>query len=207
MKKVIISMLVLVALATSLSAQITREKADEIVLEYIQNEVTPPYLLYVNVHSPNMEGITITTFQEEKIKIKYACWVYYLNENPYVNGTTQHRYLFVKEDDGNLLEVITTNDLGADVTTDWILVDNTGLVDLKENGILIYPNPTRGELIVKSEELKVENIEIYDVVGKKLLTLNSQLLTQIDLRQFPAGVYFIHIQTTTGTITQKIIKN
>jgi len=44
MKKIIIPMLVLTAWATSLSAQITREQTDMIVLEHPQNEVTPPQI-------------------------------------------------------------------------------------------------------------------------------------------------------------------
>jgi hypothetical protein len=199
-------MLIFVALATSSSAQITREKADEIVLEYIQNEVTPPYLLYVNVNTPTAEGIAITTYQEETMKVKYACWAYYLNENPNVSDPTQHRYLFVKADDGNLLEVITANDLGADVSTDWIPLNNTGLIDLRENRIVVYPNPTRGELRVESGEWRVESVEVFDVFGKSygLTVLPSYGL---DISHLPTGTYFLRITTETGVVTQKVIKN
>ena len=70
----------------TLSAQITQEQANEIVLQYIQNEVSPPYVLYVNTHVPTAEGIVINTFKEETVKVKYPCWSYYLNENPSVSA-------------------------------------------------------------------------------------------------------------------------
>ena len=209
MNKFIIPMLVLLAWTTSLSAQITREQADEIVWQHIKNEVTPPYLLYVNVNTPSEGGITVTTFQEETFKAKYACWAYYLNENPGLTEPTQHRYLFVKENDGNLLEVITSNDMIPDLTQ-WTEV-TVGLIDMGENGeIVVYPNPTDGELIINNEQLTVNNVEIYDVMGRMVKTRFIASLqddtTTLDISCLPSGIYFLRIQTETGTTTKKIIK-
>jgi len=224
-------MLVLLAWTTSLSAQITREQADEIVWQHIKNEVTPPYLLYVNVNTPSEGGITVTTFQEETFKAKYACWAYYLNENPGLTEPSQHRYLFVKENDGNLLEVITSNDMIPDLTQ-WEEVLPTGLIDIKENGgIVLYPNPTSGELQVTSYELQdgtLSKVEVFDMMGRVVETRLIASLQdgttstsgisplrgdkgglsslRLDISHLPVGVYFIRITTETGTITEKIIK-
>jgi hypothetical protein len=75
MRKILILFLAFVALATSLSAQITRKQADSIVKEYLQNEMITYSSLYVYVNLPNEEGIEITTSNEETFKVKYACWV------------------------------------------------------------------------------------------------------------------------------------
>jgi hypothetical protein len=53
-------------------------------------------------------------------------------------------------------------------------------------------------------------VKIYDVMGRVVFnyqfsTVNSQL--KIDISIFPAGGYFIQIQTETGTVTRKIIKS
>jgi len=110
--------------SASLFAQITREQADAIVFEHIQNEAIPHYFLYVNVTMPSAGGITLITHNEEIVEVMYACWVYYLNEHPEVFEPTQHRYLFVKEEGGNLLEVITYSDLGpANLSTQWLIVN------------------------------------------------------------------------------------
>jgi hypothetical protein len=37
-----------------------------------------------------------------------------------------------------------------------------------DSKIKIYPNPTTGKLRVTSNELRTSEIEIYDIVGKKL---------------------------------------
>ena len=212
MKKCIFPMLIFLAWATSLSAQITREQADKIVLEYLQDEVIPPYFLYVNTNAPSEAGIAITTHQEETFTAKYPCWAYYLNEFPDVNGPYQHRYLFVKENDGNLLEVITSNDITPDLTA-WEEVLPMGIVETQGiTSIRIYPNPTDSQLTIDNGELTIENVEIFDLTGK---TVGAHLYgrpnidgtTTINVEFLPSGVYFVKITTENGTITQKIIKN
>jgi len=221
MNKFILPVLVLLAWTTSLSAQITREQADEIVWQHIKNEVTTPYSLYINTHAPSAEGIAVTTFQEETFKAKYACWAYYLNENPGLTEPSQHRYLFVKENDGNLLEVITSNDKVPDLTQ-WAEV-TVGLIDMGENGgIVVYPNPTSGELRVTSYELQdgtLSKVEVFDVMGRVVETrliaslqdgttfmLGVASSLRLDISHLENGIYFIRITTETGTTTTKIIK-
>jgi len=209
MKKMFLLMLALIACATSLSAQITQEQADEIVLEYIQNEVAQPYFLYVNVKAPNPSGIALTTHNEESVKVKYACWAYYLNENPALSEPCQHRYLFVKADDGNLLEIITSNDLAPDnLLTQWTLV-LLGVETWEETNILVYPNPTTGELTINNEQLIINNIEIFDIYGRKLSHISypkSHISNLIDISDLAPGIYFVKIKTEINEIVKKVVK-
>ena len=210
--KITLSLMLLVWVA-SVSAQITRTQADSIVQEHIQNEQLQNCSLYVNINMPSVEGIVITTSNEETFKAKYACWTYYLNENPNINEPSQHRYLFVKEDDGNLLEVITSNDIGLSDVSQWIPVEPTSVKEREVNSIKIYPNPTTGELKIENGELKIESLVIFDIFGRPLhppVTCNSLLVTHhsplINISHLPSGVYFIKLTTEKEVITQKIIK-
>ena len=85
-------------------------------------------------------------------------------------------------------------------------------LDIEEinSGVEVYPNPTDGQLIIDNGELTIDNVEIFDLLGKtvfQLSTLNSQLSTQIDISHLPTGVYFIQIQTENGMIVRKVVKN
>ena len=76
-------------------------------------------------------------------------------------------------------------------------------------GIMVYPNPTDGKLTIGNGELTIENVEIFDLMGKalnncQLSTVNCQL--KIDISHLPSGIYFIRIQTNKETVTQKIVK-
>jgi len=75
--------------------------------------------------------------------------------------------------------------------------------------ITIYPNPTTGELIIENGELKIENVEIYDVYGRKLSS-NHHIITlshhKIDISHLQSGVYFVKVITDAGEVTKKIVK-
>jgi len=74
--------------------------------------------------------------------------------------------------------------------------------------ILVYPNPTTGELRIKNGELRINGVEIYDVMGKKLLEEKENLtfLRSYDLTVFPKGIYFLKITTENGVVAKKVIK-
>jgi hypothetical protein len=205
MKKIIIFMLILLVWTVSLFAQVTREQADSIVREHLQNEMIAYSHLYVHINVPSEEGITITTSNEEIFTAKYACWAYCPDENNFI----QRRYFFVKEDNGNLLEVITNNDLDFLDLNVWRLVESTGLVERNGNNIKsLYPNPTNGQWRIDNG-YDIKNVEIFDVMGRiQKATINKQdgEIT-IDISHLPSGVYLLKITTEHGIITQKAIKN
>lgn len=63
-----------------------------------------------------------------------------------------------------------------------------------ENNISIVPNPVTSEFRIQNSELKIEYIEIYDVLGQSVfsqkLRADSQQLT-IDVSMLNSGIYFV----------------
>ena len=200
-------MSVLLAWTTSLLAgNITREQADAIVLEYLKNEGTH-FDLYVNSNTPNEEGLVITTPNGEIVKAKYACWVYcvtrYCIKCPslIVVPPAPVRYLFVKEDNGSLLEVITSNDSGLDLSS-WETLDITGLTVQKENNKSPYPNPVDDWLTIPCGENA--HVEIRDLKGTLLYSgLLSGKDARLNVSFLNVGIYMVNINGET----HKIIKN
>lgn len=66
--------------------------------------------------------------------------------------------------------------------------------------IIIYPNPTSGLLIIKSNSLL--QLEIYTVNGILIRTTNKN---EIDLSQNPSGIYILKIITKKGVAIKKIV--
>ena len=57
--------------------------------------------------------------------------------------------------------------------------------------LLVYPNPSNGQFTIKSE-LVIEQIEVYDMLGKKVFTSAPKVhTTQINTR-LPQGLYIYH---------------
>ena len=68
---------------------------------------------------------------------------------------------------------------------------------------IIYPNPTTGKLTIDNGQLKIENIEIYDIVGRKIVNCPLSIDNSIDVSHLANGLYFLKI----GNKTVKVIKN
>ena len=87
---------------------------------------------------------------------------------------------------------------------------NTSVLAINSNGfneprIKLYPNPVDDILFVDCTE-KIVQIELYDVLGR-LLKVNTNENTTMDLSTQKADVYFVKVITENGMIVEKIIKN
>lgn len=92
----------------------------------------------------------------------------------------------------------------------WGMLAQSGepILGLDENlltKINIYPNPTKNLLEVKiPSTLEVINVSLFDLIGKNT---NVQLINgEMNLSSLRSGVYILHINTTDGKVTEKIVK-
>jgi hypothetical protein len=83
------------------------------------------------------------------------------------------------------------------------------------NVISVYPNPTDGILYVAIVETdnypslppQMTNIQLFDMVGKKITEVKPEGLTyKMDISDLATGVYFIRIETSSETVTRKVVK-
>ncbi len=94
----------------------------------------------------------------------------------------------------------------------WELNYTSGIIGVYdkedfENQIILYPNPATDKLIIDLEHYKVNRISLYDYMGKQLkhYYIKTPIIT-IDVSDLAKGMYFININTNTGNITKKFIK-
>ena len=90
-----------------------------------------------------------------------------------------------------------------DVAT--VSISTVGIAKIKANkpALQIFPNPTKGKLTMDNGQLTINNVEIFDMMGRKQLSIvNCQLLIEIDISHLPAGVYFLK----AGEEMVKIVK-
>jgi len=73
-----------------------------------------------------------------------------------------------------------------------------------ESRTLIYPNPASNYLFIKSDK-EVSKVEISDFFGKLLLSTKG--INDINILQWPKGIYFVRIYLEDKFITKKLIKN
>ncbi len=99
----------------------------------------------------------------------------------------------------------TTNKFSNDFNPEKKFTD-----ELAESQITIYPNPTRGEMVVQVTNIKNEEafkFVVYDMTGKIVLQKqNTKEFTNIDLSNVPAGNYILKMFIGGSSTEWKIIK-
>ena len=86
---------------------------------------------------------------------------------------------------------------------------NTGINELPEELIAVYPNPTNGKVTVSGFSANIRSVSVFDIYGKQLCikeVYDDSLI--LDLTHCSAGIYFLHILLDNdGEQNFKIIKN
>jgi len=75
----------------------------------------------------------------------------------------------------------------------------------EKNGLIVYPNPANDRLVISDPEQTISSIEIFDVFGRVVEIAHPPLRGGLG-GLLPPGIYFIRIQTETGIVTRKIVK-
>ena len=71
------------------------------------------------------------------------------------------------------------------------------------SALAVYPNPTTGIINIQNAE-GIKKASLTDVSGK---VFNVTVVSNaIDMSTLAPGVYFLTLQTETGTTTRKIVK-
>ncbi len=74
--------------------------------------------------------------------------------------------------------------------------------------IELFPNPTNDEVHVRSEELEIRSIQIFDIIGRQVAKENWKKKSDrpIDLSILQRGIYNLLIETDQGRIMRKVVK-
>src|SRR5690554_528700 len=73
----------------------------------------------------------------------------------------------------------------------------------------VFPNPVTDIVtITNNENIGIEQIEVLDINGKtiKSLNYNKENEVQLNLGDFASGMYLLHIKTNEGTAVKKVVK-
>jgi len=88
----------------------------------------------------------------------------------------------------------------------------TGVVSLGDGNssperVDVYPNPSRGlvSLSIKGSQAVIGNIEVYDLLGRRIMTLNGLKNNSLNLSKLANGVYFLRFATSHRTYSKKIV--
>lgn len=76
---------------------------------------------------------------------------------------------------------------------------------ISNNYFSIYPNPTNSKVNIKSDN-KFDEVEIYDVLGQKVLSSKIPENQEIDMSELKSGTYFLKLKNESLIKNTKVIK-
>jgi hypothetical protein len=93
--------------------------------------------------------------------------------------------------------------INGDITMESLSVNQT----LPTSAAAVYPNPATSEVTIRVDaKYTVTSICITDITGREVLVANAKNTVSLNLETIQAGYYIVNVQTNSGTISTKLIK-
>jgi hypothetical protein len=73
-----------------------------------------------------------------------------------------------------------------------------------DDAILLYPNPTTGQLTIKTLGMTPKTISIYDIDGRLIYT--AAFTPETDVTQLSSGLYFVEVTSDIGISRKRFVK-
>jgi hypothetical protein len=86
-----------------------------------------------------------------------------------------------------------------------VVQKNLATQQLQAANITVYPNPANNELFISAENASIAHI--YTIVGKQVLQQNiANGENKLSIAHLAKGVYLLQLETETGTVTGRFVK-
>lgn len=135
-------------------------------------------------------------------------------------GNPPYRYAWSTGDSTQTASGLTTGTVTVTVTDDLgcsgvlnVHIGNSPVAEIPGlTGLVLQPNPTNGaaSLMVTFDRVSDLRVELLDLTGRLVWASapiqSDRLLEQIDLRQYPDGLYLVRITADGRSVTRKLIK-
>lgn len=110
-------------------------------------------------------------------------------------------YEFRYESDMVYLDITNTE---GEVATFW--ANTLSNENFEKAEFLIYPNPVSDQLHIESARSQIQQVEIFNLNGKRVLNVGYQANQPIDVSSLAKGMYLVKVQTEDEILTKKLVK-
>ena len=164
-------------------------------------------------------GLTVTDVQSESISVTWdnaAVLRWNVQYGP-VGGTLASATASTNSYTFTNLNPLTTYQIQVQAVceegnvSEWspaVEATTTNLNSYLENNVTLYPNPAKEFVDVRIDgDLNVTGMEVYDVYGKLINTINViDNTTHINVSGLANGMYFVRVTTEQGVVTKRFVK-
>ena len=136
----------------------------------------------------------------------------------YFNGTTKlgesltapYSYNYTNIPKGiSTIKVVATDNSGGQNSVQFYLYTDAAptavSVGAEDDNIIVFPNPTRGNIKIKGINDLYAKLSVYDTLGRKMMETNIVDDKIIELENFPNGVYIFNIKMNNKLTSSKVL--
>ena len=139
---------------------------------------------------------------------------WYKNHSPITNATNKMLEITdVSSSDNGVYYCRVTNTVvtGLTIQTENVTITYDSALSLEDEqlakAIKLYPNPTNGIINLNlSSNNSLKKIDVFSMLGKKVMSINSITQKSIDISNLPSGMYMLNFITEKGKVTKRIVK-
>jgi aminopeptidase N len=183
---------------------------NEFFNDWIYNQGYPTYNIQWFQSSSNTINITLNQTQSDN-----SVSFFEANVPVRLNGTNGEILDLILDNTSNNQTFdenisFTVNSVVFDPDTHLISKNNSVVLNtdnrtLASEKLELFPNPVHDFLTLKpTNNIRIRTSTIYTLLGEKILETKN---TQLNLSQLKAGIYIIKVDTNSGILHKKIIKN
>lgn len=116
--------------------------------------------------------------------------------------------IFEPELTGSYAVIIEDYEYGCVDTSNCVLIDFTGIDEMLEAELSVYPVPTSGKITVASTGAAIERVELVNLLGQVLETAEPNAVqTDLDLSGYAANTFFVRVYREGHTALLKVVKD
>ena len=129
------------------------------------------------------------------------------------NSAAETKPSYIKSVACGIPNPVTTTSIGF-ATAKWVMtitgVNNLGVTEIiNSKDLQVYPNPVKDVLNFKmANNLQVESVELYDMTGRKVNTVNAKAVKDVNVSSLRKGTYILKVKANDGKVyVQKVLKD
>ena len=167
-------------------------------------------IIFVQLDTVEMPIIEVNPLTNAMYTVNLACatdeaQIYYTTDGTLpTEQSTLYTQSFIVQGGTTLKAIATKEGMANSSVAEYA---NVGINEFVANGVTISPNPTDGNVVICTNDLPVNAIELYNIEGQLLSTKSVGTgSSTLNLSSEAAGIYFVRIVGDHFNIVKKIIR-
>ena len=178
-------------------------------------EPVQPCAVPTGLHTTDIENHAVTIAWDENANVdNWNIQYRIVGSSAFSSATSSTNTYTITNLNGDTdYEIQVQADCGNGNFSDWsdfitVHTSNVGIENWLENSVVLFPNPAREYVDIRIDgDVNVTNMEVFDVYGKLINTVNViDNPTRINVSGLADGMYFVRVTTDKGMVTKTFVK-